>query len=156
MEIVFLIILILVAISLPRPSFPGKISFPIRPSFHSKPPRSKSSPSKPSHNKSSHNKSSPSKSSPSKKIRSKPARSKPAHSKPASEPSFQDAKVPSPTVARDPSVSPRLWQQLNRLTKSETTTRRLIKNLLVKYPDRNGDWCCEKAIYDLTRDRQQG
>lgn len=50
-------------------------------------------------------------------------------------------------------VSPRLWRQLVKLTKDEETAHRLVRNLLMRYPERDADWCCDKAIYDLERDR---
>mgnify|MGYP001025147254 CR=1 FL=1 len=50
-------------------------------------------------------------------------------------------------------VSPRLWRQLVKLTKDEQTAHRLVRNLLLRYPDRDPTWCCDKAIYDLERDR---
>lgn len=50
-------------------------------------------------------------------------------------------------------VSPHLWRKLVKLTRDETTAHRLVRNLSIKYPDRDLDWCCEKAIYDLERDR---
>ncbi|MGA1602936.1 MAG: hypothetical protein ACO4CG_11705 [Prochlorothrix sp.] len=50
-------------------------------------------------------------------------------------------------------VSPRLWRKLVKLTKDEDTAHRLIRNLLLRYPERDPDWCCDKAIYDLERDR---
>ncbi|MGA1357103.1 MAG: hypothetical protein ACO35Q_10575 [Prochlorothrix sp.] len=50
-------------------------------------------------------------------------------------------------------VSPRLWRQLVKLTKDEQTAHRLVRNLLIRHPDRDPSWCCDKAIYDLERDR---
>jgi hypothetical protein len=55
----------------------------------------------------------------------------------------------------DMQVSPRLWQKLVKLTKDETTAQRLVRGLLLRYPDRDADWCCEKAIYDIERDRNR-
>ena len=50
-------------------------------------------------------------------------------------------------------VSPQLWRKLVKLTRDEETAHRLVRNLLLRYPDRDVDWCCDKAIYDLERDR---
>jgi hypothetical protein len=50
-------------------------------------------------------------------------------------------------------VAPQLWRRLVKLTRDENTAHRLVNNLLLKNPDRDANWCCEKAIYDLERDR---
>jgi len=52
-------------------------------------------------------------------------------------------------------ISRRLWRQLVLLTKDEQTAHRLVRSLLLRYPDRDADWCCEKAIYDIERDRHR-
>ncbi len=52
-------------------------------------------------------------------------------------------------------ISRRLWRQLVLLTKDEQVAHRLVRSLLLKYPDRDADWCCEKAIYDIERDRHR-
>lgn len=47
----------------------------------------------------------------------------------------------------------RSFCRLNELTRDPETTSRLIMHVAERNPGRNGDWCVEKAIYDLERDR---
>jgi hypothetical protein len=55
---------------------------------------------------------------------------------------------------RRPSASPQLASRLLTLVNGDTpTARRLIRNVNHSNPGRSVDWCLEKAIYDLERDR---
>jgi len=63
------------------------------------------------------------------------------------------APKPTPRSKDYPKVSPRLWKKLVKLTRNEDTAQRLVRNLMIRHPDRSADWCCDKAIYDLERDR---
>ncbi|KKJ00709.1 hypothetical protein [Prochlorothrix hollandica] len=63
------------------------------------------------------------------------------------------ARSGKPSTFGHSRVSPQLWRKLVKLTRDEETAHRLVRNLLLRYPDRDVDWCCDKAIYDLERDR---
>lgn len=55
---------------------------------------------------------------------------------------------------RRPSASPQLASRLLSLVNGDVpTARRLIRNVNRSNPKRSVDWCLEKAIYDLERDR---
>lgn len=49
---------------------------------------------------------------------------------------------------------PYLWNKLVGLTKDEKTAVRLLKTVCMNHPSQSVDWCCEKAIRDLHRDRR--
>lgn len=51
-------------------------------------------------------------------------------------------------------VSYPLWRKLVTLTQSSESARSLIKQNHTKKPLESGDWCAEKAIEDLLRDRR--
>lgn len=44
--------------------------------------------------------------------------------------------------------------RLIALTQDESLVKRLIQTLCTKYPDQTIEWCYEKAIYDLEKDRR--
>ncbi|WP_017652305.1 hypothetical protein [Fortiea contorta] len=51
-------------------------------------------------------------------------------------------------------VNPRLWSQLITLVQGDTAVAaRLIRYEQNRNPDRSRDWCAEKAIWQLQRDR---
>lgn len=55
---------------------------------------------------------------------------------------------------RTQKASPRLANRLLVLVNGDTATaRRLLRNVNRSNPGRSVDWCLEKAIYDLERDR---
>jgi hypothetical protein len=57
-------------------------------------------------------------------------------------------------LRRRPSASPQLASRLLNLVNGDTpTARRLIRKVNHSNPGRSVDWCLEKAIYDLERDR---
>lgn len=45
------------------------------------------------------------------------------------------------------------FPRLNELTHSAETSQRLVKHMQQMYPDKSLQWCVEKAIYDIERDR---
>lgn len=52
-------------------------------------------------------------------------------------------------------ASPMLAKKLLTLVNGDTeTARRLLRNVKRSHPGRSVDWCLEKAIYDLDRDRR--
>jgi hypothetical protein len=58
-------------------------------------------------------------------------------------------------LRRRPSASPQLASRLLNLVNGDTpTARRLIRNVNHSNPGRSVDWCLEKAILDLERDRR--
>lgn len=46
-----------------------------------------------------------------------------------------------------------LWKELQYLSGSEATARRLVFHAKIHHPDKPEHWHLEKAIYDLKRDR---
>lgn len=46
-----------------------------------------------------------------------------------------------------------LFRRLNELTRNREITERLIQHVSQRHPDKTAEWCIEKAIYDLERDR---
>jgi len=60
-------------------------------------------------------------------------------------------KIQSP---QKPKANPALAHELLMLVNGDTATaRRLIRNVNRSNPGRSVDWCLEKAIHDLERDR---
>ncbi len=52
-------------------------------------------------------------------------------------------------------ANPLLAKRLLVLVGGDTATaRRLLRNINQRYPGRSVDWCLEKAIHDLDRDRR--
>lgn len=49
--------------------------------------------------------------------------------------------------------SSRLWKELQYLSGSESTARRLVRYAKLSHPGKSEHWYLEKAIYDLKRDR---
>ena len=45
------------------------------------------------------------------------------------------------------------FPRLDELTHSAETSRRLVKHMQQMHPDKSLQWCVEKAIYDIERDR---
>lgn len=45
------------------------------------------------------------------------------------------------------------FKRLNELTRNREITERLIQHAAQRHPDKTPEWCIEKAIYDLERDR---
>lgn len=60
------------------------------------------------------------------------------------------ASQPAPDVM----VRTDLVRQLNALTHNEATAKRLIFSLKQRHPERSLDWCAERAINDIERDRR--
>ena len=48
---------------------------------------------------------------------------------------------------------PRSFHKLNELTRDRSTSERLIRHISQLHPGRSADWCIEKAVYDIERDR---
>jgi outer membrane biosynthesis protein TonB len=70
---------------------------------------------------------------------------------------------PKPEPKSEPKPEPKpktpsalLMLRLERLTRSPATAKRLVESNQAKFPDRSLNWCCEKAIRDLERDRGRG
>lgn len=69
------------------------------------------------------------------------------------------ADSPSRSLAAEDSadlnqVRPKLRHQLLRLLHDDRpVANRLLAQAKLKYPDRSTDWCAEKVLYDLKRDR---
>ena len=55
-------------------------------------------------------------------------------------------------AAKDIKRSPG-FNRLNRLTRNVETTQRMIEYVAMRHPEKDQQWCVEKAIYDLERDR---
>lgn len=53
-------------------------------------------------------------------------------------------------VAAEPLSS---FPALDALTRNSDTSRRLVAHIRALNPDKNLEWCAEKAIYDIERDR---
>ncbi|PLZ95300.1 hypothetical protein CEN50_22785 [Fischerella thermalis CCMEE 5268] len=74
---------------------------------------------------------------------------------------FLTIKAHHPTRRRTPrnhstsrNVSPKKWQQLLTLVQGDVATAsRLIDRERRRNPHRSMEWCIEKAIWDLERDR---
>ena len=47
-----------------------------------------------------------------------------------------------------------LMKRLDRLTKDRRVSERLIERVEFNHPGRPKQWCIEKAIYDIQRDRR--
>ena len=47
----------------------------------------------------------------------------------------------------------RSLRKLNELTRDRRTSERLVRHVSQMHPDRSVDWCIEKAVYDIERDR---
>lgn len=47
-----------------------------------------------------------------------------------------------------------LMRRLDRLTRDRRVSERLIERIEFNHPGRSKQWCVEKAIYDLQRDRR--
>ncbi|MEM6715941.1 MAG: hypothetical protein AAF622_12780 [Cyanobacteria bacterium P01_C01_bin.147] len=47
-----------------------------------------------------------------------------------------------------------LLRRLDRLTKDRRVSERLIERVEFNHPGRSKQWCVEKAIYDIQRDRR--
>jgi hypothetical protein len=47
-----------------------------------------------------------------------------------------------------------LMQKLDRLTRDRRVSERLIERIALEHPGRSRQWCVEKAIYDIQRDRR--
>ncbi len=45
------------------------------------------------------------------------------------------------------------FKRLNELTRNREIAERLIQHVAQRHPDKTAEWCAEKAIYDLERDR---
>ncbi|MEM6446248.1 MAG: hypothetical protein AAFY57_01680 [Cyanobacteria bacterium J06642_2] len=45
------------------------------------------------------------------------------------------------------------FERLAELCDSRDAARRLVRQIQTRYPDRSYNWCCEKALFDLERDR---
>jgi hypothetical protein len=60
---------------------------------------------------------------------------------------------PKPKQRTIPPASEVTKYKLYRLAKDWNTAFRLVEKLQFAYPDRSEQWCWEKAIYDLERDR---
>jgi len=63
-------------------------------------------------------------------------------------------KTRVPKTGQRVPVKRALYRQLVNLTKDEATADRLLTLAILKYPERSPDWCCEKVIFDLERDRR--
>jgi hypothetical protein len=62
---------------------------------------------------------------------------------------------PSRTHRRTSGVSRSTQQQLMRLVNGNRhVADRLVARVRAQHPDRSDQWCWEKAIYDLERDRR--
>lgn len=48
---------------------------------------------------------------------------------------------------------PRSFYRLNELTRDRKTSERLVRRVSQMNPGRSPDWCIEKAVYDIERDR---
>lgn len=48
---------------------------------------------------------------------------------------------------------PRSFHKLNELTRDRKTSERLVRHVSQMNPGRSADWCIEKAVYDIERDR---
>ncbi len=46
-----------------------------------------------------------------------------------------------------------VFKRLNELTRNREIAERLIQHVAQRHPDKTPEWCIEKAIYDLERDR---
>ncbi len=56
---------------------------------------------------------------------------------------------------RSPNTIPNhLMQKLDRLTRDRRVSERLIERIAFDHPGRSKQWCVEKAIYDIQRDRR--
>lgn len=81
---------------------------------------------------------------------------KPTPPVPSTLPAEFKAKAAAPSAkpvrpARQPSRSyPKLVRLLNG---DRTAADRLVQAMLLKHPDRSEDWCYEKVVFDLERDR---
>jgi hypothetical protein len=65
---------------------------------------------------------------------------------------IQQGQRQKPKVSK---ANPLLAKQLLRLVGGDTNTaRRLLRNINSRNPGRSVDWCLEKAIHDLERDRR--
>lgn len=54
-----------------------------------------------------------------------------------------------------PAVQPHTRRQLLRLVHgNQAMARRLVSQVKVRYPHQSDQWCWEKAIYDIQRDRR--
>ncbi|MEM6837679.1 MAG: hypothetical protein AAF609_12585 [Cyanobacteria bacterium P01_C01_bin.120] len=63
---------------------------------------------------------------------------------------------PTPQVPRPPAREAEpigLILKLDQLTKDRATSERLIDRAVLRYPERSKQWCVEKVIFDLKRDR---
>ena len=49
--------------------------------------------------------------------------------------------------------APTSFPNLDALTRNPDTSHRLVADIKVRNPDRTLEWCAEKAIYDIERDR---
>lgn len=50
-------------------------------------------------------------------------------------------------------INPKLRRELLRLVHNQQTADRLLYSTSISHPDRSANWCAEKVIYDLKRDR---
>lgn len=64
-------------------------------------------------------------------------------------------KPKSPWLSRAAKDMKRLpgFNRLNGLTRNVETTQRMIEYVAMRHPEKDQQWCIEKAIYDLERDR---
>lgn len=60
-------------------------------------------------------------------------------------------QVPRPTAREEAPI--RLILKLDQLTRDRETSERLIDRAALRYPERSKQWCVEKVIFDLERDR---
>lgn len=57
--------------------------------------------------------------------------------------------------AQAKSVQPQTQRQLMRLVHgNRAVAQRLVSQVKLRYPHQNDQWCWEKAIYDIQRDRR--
>ena len=55
---------------------------------------------------------------------------------------------------KEDELSGKLLLKLNGLTRNQATSKRLIENVKSKNPQKSLNWCAERAIWELERDRQ--
>ena len=58
-----------------------------------------------------------------------------------------------PVVGNNASSLPRSFHKLTELTRDRKTSERLVRRISQMNPGRTADWCIEKAVYDIERDR---
>ncbi|MEO0852343.1 MAG: hypothetical protein AAFY15_02395 [Cyanobacteria bacterium J06648_11] len=54
---------------------------------------------------------------------------------------------------RDEGYQSDTFERLVDLCDSREAAVRLVRQVQTRYPDRSYGWCCEKALFDLERDR---